>query len=325
MKVKSFNNYRAPRRHDWLWGVLGVVVLLGLLILMRGCISGCVQLRAERREARAAAKAAAEVARTAEVVEVVGPSGKTVVRQATPGVANALAEAVALERDGDLIAARERYWALLDQVQGHVEQNDVETRLGRISTLLLLSPRQSPEKVDDVVRSGDTVDKIARKHGCTIELIQTCNNMSNVNLIKVGDRFRVPTGTFEVVSSKGRNDLLVTMNGKFFKRYRVGSGKFGKTPVGTFKVREKIKEPIWWRPDGSKVEYGQPGNVLGTRWLGLKPTGDTEQVRGYGIHGTWENDSIGRASSEGCLRMLNSDVEELFIYIPEGTKLTITE
>jgi lipoprotein-anchoring transpeptidase ErfK/SrfK len=115
------------------------------------------------------------------------------------------------------------------------------------------------------------------------------------------------------------------MNGNFFKRYRVGSGKYGKTPVGTFKVSEKIKNPDWWRPDGSRIPFGEKGNVLGTRWIAISATGDTEPVRGYGIHGTWENDSVGRSSSQGCLRMHNSEVEELFVYIPLGAKLTITE
>ena len=326
MKVKSFNNYRAPRRHDWLWGLLGVVVLVGLLVLLRGCASGCSRRHAERREARAVAKAAA--AGTSEQggaagVEVV--AGAVVVRETTAGAAESLASAAKLEEAGDLVGARAQYLGLLDRVTGKREQREVEKRLGRISTMLLLSPRMSPEKLAYVVKSGDTVERIARRHGATIELVKMCNELTNVNLIKVGDRLRIPTARFEMISSKQRNDLLVKMNGKFFKRYRVGSGKFGKTPVGSFKVKEKIKEPTWWRPDGSKVEYGQPGNVLGTRWLGLKPLEGTPAVRGYGIHGTWEDDSIGRASSEGCLRMHNSDVEELFVYMPVGATRTITE
>ena len=47
---------------------------------------------------------------------------------------------------------------------------------------------------------------------------------------------------------------------------------------------------------------------------------------GYGIHGTQEPESIGTASSLGCLRMRNEDVEELYDFIPDNKiKVTIED
>jgi lipoprotein-anchoring transpeptidase ErfK/SrfK len=43
----------------------------------------------------------------------------------------------------------------------------------------------------------------------------------------------------------------------------------------------------------------------------------------YGIHGTWETNSIGKQSSAGCIRLLNDDVAELFLLLPLGTSVTI--
>jgi len=57
----------------------------------------------------------------------------------------------------------------------------------------------------------------------------------------------------------------------------------------------------------------------------LRATGDTEDVRGYGIHGTWEPSSIGKAESAGCIRMRNEEVEELYSLIPNGTAVEIVE
>jgi len=48
-------------------------------------------------------------------------------------------------------------------------------------------------------------------------------------------------------------------------------------------------------------------------------------VRGYGIHGTWEPETIGKAASAGCIRLLNSEIEELFNLVPLGTEVTIAE
>ena len=182
-----------------------------------------------------------------------------------------------------------------------------------------------PEKIDVIVKSGDSLERIARRHGTTVDLIQKANLVSNPNLIRAGDHLRVFIGKFSLTASKRRNDLVVTMNGKFFARYGVGSGRHGKTPVGNFLLTEKIKEPVWWRPDGKEIPFGHEENILGTRWMTLRAQEGTPDVRGYGIHGTWDEASIGKAESAGCLRMRNRDVEELFLYIPSRTPVTIVE
>ena len=80
---------------------------------------------------------------------------------------------------------------------------------------------------------------------------------------------------------------------------------------------------MWWRPDGGEVPFGDPANILGTRWMSIRATGDTEDISDYGIHGTWDNSSIGKAESEGCVRMRNEEVEELFALLPVGTPVLI--
>jgi len=45
----------------------------------------------------------------------------------------------------------------------------------------------------------------------------------------------------------------------------------------------------------------------------------------YGIHGTIEPKSIGTQASEGCIRMLNEEVEELYSIVPVGTKVIIED
>ena len=45
----------------------------------------------------------------------------------------------------------------------------------------------------------------------------------------------------------------------------------------------------------------------------------------FGIHGTLNPNTVGWASSHGCIRMNNDDVAELYKIIPYGTKVTITD
>ena len=85
------------------------------------------------------------------------------------------------------------------------------------------------------------------------------------------------------------------------KEYPVAIGKPSTpTPVGEFSVRAKIM---------------YPGGVFGTRWMEFKPH--------YGIHGTNNPASIGTMASLGCVRMYNSDVEDLFSRVRMGTPVTI--
>lgn len=120
--------------------------------------------------------------------------------------------------------------------------------------------------------------------------------------------------------------MELRVNGRFFKRYLVGTGKFGKTPGGSYLIEIKIKNPPWTRPADKKIiPFGDPENVLGTRWMSIKADEGTEPIDGYGIHGTIEPETVGKQSSDGCIRLINSEVEELYAIVPEGTQVTITE
>jgi hypothetical protein len=63
------------------------------------------------------------------------------------------------------------------------------------------------------------------------------------------------------------------------------------------------------------VNQRRYSGVLGTRRLEL---GD-----GYGIHGTNEPSSIGRAASHGCVRLRNEDIEKLYDMVAVGTPVYI--
>lgn len=90
------------------------------------------------------------------------------------------------------------------------------------------------------------------------------------------------------------------------KNYPVAVGKPSTpTPTGVYKIITKIVKP---------------GGILGTRWMGLDiPDGP------YGIHGTNNPASIGKEISNGCIRMYNQDVEELFNMVKIGTVVTIVK
>ena len=230
----------------------------------------------------------------------------------------------ALASNKSLEEARQKGYALLAQTNDPALTASLETLLGQLNIELILSQAPMPEKEEYVVRPGDSLERIARKFKTTVDLIKKSNALQRP-VLHPGDRLRVFKGTFTLAISKSRNDLVVKVNDRFFKRYRVGTGKFGMTPVGTFVITDKIEQPPWWRPDGKMIPFGDKENVLGTRWMSIQATNTTNAVRGYGLHGTWEPETIGRQASAGCVRLANSEVEELFLLIPTGTSVVIAE
>ena len=60
--------------------------------------------------------------------------------------------------------------------------------------------------------------------------------------------------------------------------------------------------------------------ALGSRWLGFA---DTEEFTGFGIHGTTDPSSVGRASSAGCVRLRQEDIELLFDFVPYKAEVAI--
>ena len=326
MKVKDFDSYKVPNRKPW--AILLVLLVVGVLVWLIFFRGGNDDELSSEKEVAVAQESGVppsdSVSENADSSAAVPVAASAVIP--TGDVALMLDAAAQLAAEDRLVDARMKYIDALKSTDDPALKRQIEEKLAPINIELVLSPRQMPEKENYLVKSGNSLDRIARKFGTTVQLLQKSNMLRNPNRINVGDRLRVFTGKFEMTCSKSRHDLVVTMNGDFFKRYMVGTGKFGKTPAGTFVIREKIKEPPWWRPDGSVVPFGnKEENILGTRWFSLRATGDTDDVRGYGIHGTWSPESVGTASSAGCLRMKNEEVEELFIYIPIGTPVTIVE
>jgi lipoprotein-anchoring transpeptidase ErfK/SrfK len=121
--------------------------------------------------------------------------------------------------------------------------------------------------------------------------------------------------TRRIVVSIPDRKLILIDSGRIVKTYAVAVGAPATpSPTGTFQVVTRVPDPAWYQP--GKVVPPGPGNPLGPRWIGLSQ-------KGYGIHGTDNPRSIGMAKSHGCIRMRNSDVEELFELVDIGDEVEL--
>ncbi len=130
-----------------------------------------------------------------------------------------------------------------------------------------------------------------------------------------------------------RNHFLYLVEGRNrARRYGIGVGKAGRGFSGTTRIGRKAKWPRWTptknmirREPHKYARYargvkGGPGNPLGARALYLY-RGNRDTM--YRIHGTTQPSSIGRSVSNGCVRMINAHVSDLYQRVPVGAKVIV--
>lgn len=107
---------------------------------------------------------------------------------------------------------------------------------------------------------------------------------------------------YKIQINLSTRQLRLINNGSLAGVYSVAIGKPSTpTPFGNFYIINKALNP---------------GGPFGTRWMGFTS-------RGHGIHGTNNPSSIGKAVSNGCVRMYNKDVESIFPLVNVGTPVEI--
>ncbi len=193
---------------------------------------------------------------------------------------------------------------------------DALNRVGEINIKMLFSKAQTKNSIIYEVQPGDSLYKIAQKYKTTVELIMKVNGLKN-SLIRPGMKLKIVTSVFKIVVSKTNLDLKLIADDEVIKVYQVGIGSDNSTPVGQFKILNRIVDPVWYKT-GAIVAAGSDENILGTRWMGISEPG-------YGVHGTVDKGPIQNQKTQGCIRMMNSDVEELFNIVPVNTEVIIND
>ena len=134
-----------------------------------------------------------------------------------------------------------------------------------------------------------------------------------------------------VIDTSARYLYLVESGGSA-RRYAIAVGREGLEFKGTAKVGDKQEWPRWIPTlDMQKREpkkYGQykdgmnggPENPLGARAIYLYQSGRDTHVR---IHGTNQPQTIGTNSSNGCFRMVNDHVIDLYSRVKMGTEVVV--
>ena len=129
------------------------------------------------------------------------------------------------------------------------------------------------------------------------------------------DKAAAVPGNRRIIVSIPDRKLALVEDGRVLRVYKVAVGaRVSPSPTGEFKVVSRLSNPTYYHT-GVVIPPGR-NNPLGTRWIGL-------DRRGYGIHGTNEPRSIGKAASHGCIRMAKADLEQFFEEVQVGDVVEI--
>ena len=110
-------------------------------------------------------------------------------------------------------------------------------------------------------------------------------------------------------------------------RYGVTVGEEAMAWSGVAKVERMTEWPSWTPTPGERARMDVPAfvspgpqNPMGARAMYLFQ-GNKDTL--YRIHGTNEPDTIGRAVSSGCVRLLNDDVVDLYSRVKVGAPVVV--
>lgn len=192
-----------------------------------------------------------------------------------------------------------------------------------------------------IAESGDTLIDIGHEHGIGYEEMVRANPEVSIwapfegTEVVIPGRFILPDGPREglVVNVAEMRLYYYPPDGESetprVETYPIAVGRMDwKTPLGTTRITEKVKDPAWYPPASIRREHAEagdplpsvvppgPDNPMGTRKMRLG-------IPGYLIHGTNRPEGVGMRVTHGCIRMLPEDIEALFPRLPIGTQVKL--
>jgi L,D-transpeptidase ErfK/SrfK len=187
-----------------------------------------------------------------------------------------------------------------------------------------------------VTRHGESLIEIAKRYDVGYNAITAVNPA--VDPFVPGDGTKIWLPTAWILPEHGiRQGIVINLSelrlyyfylhnkSTFVNTFPIGIGISGKdTPLGEFKVVEKIKDPVWDVPESIRRERPElpkavppgPENPLGSHALRLS-------LRDILIHGTNKPYGLGMEVSHGCIRLDPADIAKLYNSVPQGTKVII--
>lgn len=245
---------------------------------------------------------------------------------AGPRVLALLKDAEQCVSEGKIVAARNTLNDVLNMAMEDSLRQQVKQQLQALANDWLFS--RTVQFGDNLctnykVESGDLLSGIAAKHKVPYKFLMKINNITSEKSLRAGQIIKVVNGPFHAVAYLSSYTMDLYLQNIYVKSYKVGIGRVDKpTPIGLWraKVGGKLIKPVWTDPEsGRTYKSDDPDYPLGSGWIALEGLDSrTQNISGIAIHGTKDEASIGTKSSQGCIRLYNGELTELYDMFEAG-------
>jgi lipoprotein-anchoring transpeptidase ErfK/SrfK len=245
------------------------------------------------------------------------------------------------EREGLTATGRvdERTWQRLQQLAGQPHHLVYEHDLTQddVAGPFVDLPDEYYDRRDmDCQCYESLAEKLAERFHTTEALLQQLNPDVDLNTIRAGRSLKVPAimerrraparpGAVVriVISDGGRHLHALDANGRILYHFPATLGSaYSPSPTGSYRITAIAEDPTWhYQPkllegvdddEPDAVLPPGPNNAVGVVWMQLSQPH-------YGIHGTSAPETIGYATSNGCVRLTNWDAAFLAGRVEAGT------
>jgi lipoprotein-anchoring transpeptidase ErfK/SrfK len=182
------------------------------------------------------------------------------------------------------------------------------------------------------IQSGDALSRLPGRRGWRVgwRLIADISGIPDPARLQVGQTVKGLRGPFHAVVTKRSYRMDIWMGDLsaapvYVRSFNVGLGSDDRTPVGRWEVLSKDVNPSWRNPEtGESFSRDDPENPIGERWIGIRGIDPANRdMLGFGIHGTIDDDSIGRDESMGCVRLRHDDIVQLYDLLQQDSLIVI--
>jgi lipoprotein-anchoring transpeptidase ErfK/SrfK len=185
-------------------------------------------------------------------------------------------------------------------------------------------------------KSNNTNDNFCANSISCIKNLAGIYDKSNTNAVFEGKNIFVP---YEIVNAPIASNVLgdSTANkrievdltnqrlyayegGRKVYDFLVSTGKWGRTPTGTFDIWIKLR---YTKMEGGNKDWGTYYYLPNVPYVMFFYNDQIPKMRGFGIHGTYWHSNFGHPMSHGCINMKTEEVEQLYYWAnPPSTKNT---
>jgi len=240
------------------------------------------------------------------------------------------AKAVDLLKDGELQAAREQLYYVMQYYPDSATFEAAKRIVGEINVDLLLSEIPIDGKTEYVVKRGDSLLRIAKESKCTIDYIIRTNRRTTTTIFP-GDRLTVfPLDQFSMTIDKSDGVIRVEREGRLFKEYPVK--KMNLPPIVRAPVSTTVSDKVAWGENG-RLNFEKIGYLGANKWIATNKKGllirasrDLVSVAAPDQEDSADADTDQNQARQDFGVMLDqADIEEMFAYVRGGTPVRLVE